>query len=120
MNSMKVELKDGKACEIPILMDGGPLAVGPVWDFEENRKLHPTLCFIYFKKWGARIGPYYANLALADRDMRKVLKEFPQQTFWEQSLDWYRRTSSLHQWIDRNLGRPEDLIGGRWAREEQS
>jgi hypothetical protein len=117
---MKLVAESGETFEIPILVDGGPLAVGPVWNFKEDRKLHPTLSFIYFKKWVARIGPYYANLALAERDMRKVLKEFRQQNFWEQSLDWYRRTTSLHQWIDANLGRPEYLIGGRWAREEES
>jgi hypothetical protein len=104
--------------EIPVLVAKGPLFVGPAWDAELEKPLHPSLFFIYMKRFMGRIGPFYANMALAERDMRKILKEFPQQSFWEQSLDWYRRQGSLHQWVDKNLGRPGDLIGGQWAPEE--
>lgn len=103
--------------EIPILLDAGVLCLGPVWDKEVHKAVH-GLYFIYFKRFGARIGPYYASLSLAERDMRKMLKEFPPGAFWEQSLEWYQRQGKLHDWIDKRCGKPEYLIGGTWAPEE--
>lgn len=106
--------------EIPVLVAQGPLFVGPAWDFEGEKTLHPSLFFIYVKRFMVRIGPFYASLTLAEKDMRKILKEFPQQSFWEQSLDWHRRQGAIHMWIDKTLGKPGDLIGGYWAPEEKS
>lgn len=46
--------------------------------------------------------------------MRKILKEFDKPGFWEQSLEWYSRQEAMRKWIDENVGKPEDLIGGEW------
>jgi hypothetical protein len=102
--------------QIEVLMDGGPLCVGPVWNWKEKVKV-PGLFFIYFKEFGARIGPYYASISLAEKDMRKVLKAFPAKEFWKQPLEWYQRQTEFHEWITKNMGRPEDLVGGVWATE---
>lgn len=77
------------------------------------------LFFIYFKRWGLHFGPFYAGIDLASKDMRKVLKAFPECGFWNQSLEWYRRQKAFHEWIEKNMGKSEDLIGGEWAPEKE-
>lgn len=99
--------------QIEVLIDGGPLCVGPVWNHAEKRKI-PGLYWVYFKRHGIRIGPFYAVMSQAENDMKKALKAFP-GAFWDQDLNWYRRQTSFHDWIRINMGRPEDLIGGRWV-----
>lgn len=86
-----------------------------VWNWKENLKVQ-GLYFVYFKRFGLRFGPYYAAIGLAERDMRKALKEFP-AGFWEQGLEWYRRQNSFHQWIEKNMGRGDFLVGGQWAKD---
>lgn len=119
-NGMAVFVKGshGQVAEIEILADGGPLCVAPVWDWSKEAKV-PGLYLIYFKRLGLRFGPYYAGIALAAKDMKKALKAFPEAGFWEQSLKWYGRQGAFHRWIEKNMGRPDDLIGGRWEREEE-
>lgn len=104
---------DRKA-EVEILVDGGPLCVGPVWDWENGKKVE-GLYFVYHKKTGLSFGPFYAEIHLADRDMRKALKAFPQPAFWEQPLEWFRRQTAFAEWIEKNMGSRKMLIGGRWA-----
>lgn len=107
-----------RVAELEILLDGGPLCVAGVWDWNEARRV-PGLYFVYFKRFGLRFGPYYANIGLAAKDMKKALKAFS-AGFWDQALDWYRRQESFHQWVERNMGKIEDLIGGEWIREEKT
>ncbi len=103
---------------LEILMDGGPLCVAPVWNWEKKEKVH-GLFFIYMKRFGLHFGPFYAGIDLATKDMKKALKAFPQAGFWEQPLEWYQRQTAFHDWIVKNMGRPEDLVGGRWMPEEE-
>jgi hypothetical protein len=111
----------GAACGhvgLDILVDGGPLCVAPVWNFEAREKV-TGLFFVYFKKHGIPIGPYYAGIGLASHGMRKLLREFPPGGFWEQELEWYPRQAGFRAWVDQNLGKSGDLVGGVWAPEEE-
>lgn len=118
---METLLRKGPAdqvAELEILVDGGALCVAAVWNWSEDRRAS-GLYFVYFKRFGLRFGPYYADIGLAAKDMKKVLKAFP-NGFWDQDLEWYRRQESFHRWIERNMGKAEDLIGGQWIREEKA
>lgn len=109
----------GEVAKIEVLVAGGPLCVGPVWSWVEKEKAQ-GLYFIYFKRHGLPFGPFYADIMLAEKGMKKVLKAFPQAGFWGQSLEWYGRQTAFHEWIDKNLGKPGDLMGGEWIREAKS
>lgn len=110
-------LKHGQVAELDILVDSGPLCVAPVWNWVGKEKAH-GLYFVYFKRHGLHFGPFYGEIVLAARDMKKVLKAFPQKYFWNQSLEWYQRQMPFHEWIEKNMGKPEDLIGGVWIKEK--
>lgn len=99
--------------DVEILVDGGPLVVAPAWNLRENRRI-PGLFWIYFRKHGLRFGPYYASIALAEKDMRKTLKHFP-KGFWDEPYAWYTRQPAFRDWVEKNLGKGDDLVGGRWA-----
>ena len=103
--------------ELVNLMDGGPLCIGRA---VERRDVRPDLFWIYLKKQGARIGPYFADIHLAFKSMRKLVNHFG-VPFFEQPLDWIRRalTKDLgpRKWCDRNIGEPGDLIGGQWSKD---
>lgn len=109
----------GQTAELEILVDDGPLCVAGVWNWAKKEKVQ-GLHFVYFKRLGLHFGPYYAGISLAAKDMRKALKAFPERDFWTQSLDWYRRQAAFHRWVEKNMGRPGDLVGGRWAPEEKA
>ncbi len=108
-----------EVAEIEILVDGGPLCVAPVWDWDKNERLQ-GLFFVYFKSHGLHFGPFYADIGLASIAMRKALKAFPQPDFWKQTLDWYKRQTAFQGWIEKNMGKPKDLVGGEWLPEESS
>lgn len=107
---------DKKAVEMVILMDGGPLCVARVFD-HLKRELVEGLYWIYLKKHGARFGPFFADIHLAYKAMKKILKHFGPAAF-EQPLDWIRRQDSMAEWMRKNVGKPEDLIGAEWAKAE--
>lgn len=103
--------------KMEILVKEGPLCVGGVWDWEAKRRVQ-GLFFIYLIRahMGIHFGPYYASLSLAERDMKKALKEYP-PGFWEQPLEWYGRQEGFMSWVNKNMGRPDYLIGGVWAKD---
>jgi hypothetical protein len=107
--------QDGEVAELEVLVDGGPLCVAGVWDWGRKR-LAQGLYRIYFKRFAIHFGPFYANLSTAERDMRKALKIQP--GLWDtQDIGWYARQKWLHQWIEKNLGKAEWLIGGVWMKD---
>lgn len=105
---------EGQVKEMEILLDGGPLCIANIWDFERKRMVL-NLFWIYFKTHGIHFGPFYASLSLAERDMKKALKI--QSGMWDQGLEWLARQAWLQEWIDKNMGNPDYLIGGVWAKD---
>lgn len=106
---------DKRAVELAIVSDGGPLCIGRVFDHNKSEALI-GLYWIYLKRHGAHFGPFFADITLADRAMRKILKQF-RPTFFEQPLDWIRRQVTLKDWMEKNIGKSEDLVGGEWIKE---
>lgn len=104
------------AVEMVIVADGGPLCVGRVYDHVAG-KMVVGLYWIYLKRHGAHFGPFFTDIVLAERAMKKILKQFAPK-FFEQPLEWIRRQAALKEWIEKNIGRSEDLIGGEWAPPE--
>jgi hypothetical protein len=105
--------KEGKEiAELEILLDGGPLAVAGVWDWLRKQRV-AGLYAIYHKKTGIKLGPFYASVNKAHQDMKLLAKLVP-LTFWDQPIEWLRRQKGVQDWIDKELGKPEDLIGGEW------
>lgn len=105
---------DGQICQLEVLADGGPLCVAGIWDWEA-RRLIQGLYWIYFKRAGVHFGPFYASLTLAESAMKKALKI--QAGLWDQDREWYRHQAWLQEWIDKNLGKSDWLIGGAWAKD---
>lgn len=108
----KVELTgqhDRPALEI--LFDGGSLCVARAWDWTENRERH-DLFRIYHKKLGMAMGPFYVSIPLAVMGLKKAIKLG--KHIWEDSKTLPDQ-KWLHKWIDAELGRPGDLVGGTWA-----
>lgn len=104
-----------KLVALEVLVDGGPLCVAGIWDPDKGR-LAPGLYWIYVRRFGIHFGPFYAGLSLAERDMRKALKIQP--GLWEnQPRDWYGRQKWLGEWIEKNMGERDWLIGGVWAKD---
>jgi hypothetical protein len=97
---------------LDILLDGGALCVAGVWDFERKQRV-AGLYAIYHKKTGGKLGPYYASVNKAHLDMKRTLKHLP-ATFWDQPLEWVQRQKGVQDWIDKELGKPGDLVGGEW------
>lgn len=78
-----------EAAELEILVKDGPLCVAGVWNWKK-KEMVSGLYFIYLTRVGLHFGPFYADMGLAAKDMKKVLKDFP-LGFWEQPLEWYAR-----------------------------
>ena len=97
---------------LEILLDGGPLCVANAWDWNENR-IRRDLFRVYHKKIGIAIGPFYAAITLAEAGMKKAVKLGKHH--WEEDVHWFVQQKWLHKWIDEQLGKPEDLVGGTWA-----
>lgn len=110
---------ENQTAEIDILVEKSPLCVAGVWNWTENRREH-GLWFIYLKRdgKGIRFGPFYAAFELASRDMNKVFKAFP-KGFWDQPIEWMGRQKSFQDWVEKNIGRHEELIGGTWIKDEE-
>lgn len=112
MTTFAAQGLNGKTVDVDVLLDGGPLCVGPAIDWKAGRR-RLDLYLIWFKRLGLCFGPFYARLELADKAMRRVLKAFP-SGFWGESAEWYRRQKGFIDWIDRELGKAGDLVGGEW------
>ena len=97
---------------IEILFDGGPLVVARAWDWSENKERR-DLFRIYQKKVGFSIGPCYTSIPLAEAGMKKAVKLG--RHLWEGDVHWFSQQKWLHKWIDEQLGKPGDLVGGEWA-----
>lgn len=95
-----------------ILVDGGPLAVSVPWDFK-NQCTAEGIYAVYLKRDGLKVSPYYASLKMAHAGMKKILAEFP-APIWAQPLEWLRRQTKLKEWLDKKLGKKDELIGGIW------
>ena len=104
---------EGEPVELEVTSANGPLCVGPVFD-HTKRRVVTGLYWIYLRKQGARFGPFFAELTLADRAVKKILKEFGAPMF-EQPIAWLRRQSALRDWMATNVGKPQDLIGAEWS-----
>lgn len=104
----------GDPVEMELLSRNGPLCSSYVFD-HKSRKIIKYLYFIYVKDRGAVIGPFFAEITLADRAMKKILKEFNALTF-SQPLSWLRRQNVMGDWISKNIGKPGDLIGAEWSK----
>lgn len=106
-----------EVAEAEILVDGGPLCVGPAWDFSHGVRRN-GLYFIYQKKLGFRIGPFYPHIPFAAGGMKKALEFGKHKHLWTQDLAWYQENLWIQKWLDENLGKHEELFGGRWVDEE--
>jgi len=108
-----VELRGGhnRPC-LDILVDGGPLCIAVAYDWEAGRERR-DLYHIYHKRIGISIGPFYAAITLADNAMKKAIKLG--KHLWENDHEWLVTQKWLHKWIDEQLGKPGDLVGGIWA-----
>ena len=106
----------GDRVERPVLAQRGPLAIVQCYDFGKMQVVQ-GLFLIYVRKGeeGWRVGPFYAKLGLAHRDMMKLHAQFP-ETLWAQPLGWLSRQKSLKVWIDKNLGASGELVGAEWAK----
>jgi hypothetical protein len=106
----------GGPVELVVMVNGGPLCVGRVFD-NRTREIVKGLYWVYLKRHGAHFGPFFAEISLADRAMRNILKQFKAALF-EQPLAWIRRQTIVQEWVDKNIGKSEDLIGGEWAKDD--
>lgn len=97
---------------LDILVDGGPLCIAVAYDWEDSRERR-DLYNIYHKRIGIAIGPFYAAITLADTAMKKAIKLG--KHLWENDRNWMAQQKWLHKWVDEQLGKPGDLVGGFWA-----
>ena len=100
--------------ELPILVDGGPLCIAGIRNWSQRLTIE-GLYFIYHKVSGFPFGPYFASITLAEKAMKKALKEIPKD-IWSHDPEWYGSETWLGKWIHENLGKPMDLIGGEWEK----
>jgi hypothetical protein len=114
---VKIVLRNARtqsSAEIEILLPLGPLSIAGAWDWGRERRA-PGLFRIYHTQSGLPIGPYYAEMTLAEKGARKALSLG--EAFWKEKASWYANQKWLRDWLDKNLGKPEYLIGGQWAKE---
>lgn len=105
---------EGKTAKVQVLFDGGDsLAIATDWNWHEG-KAAAGLYRIYLFRDGAAIGPHYASLSLAAAAMKKLRKAWPDE-LWIQPLEWICRQKKLAEWVWKEMGRPEDLVGGTWV-----
>lgn len=112
-----LEKKSGRKAELPILVDGGPLFVAGIWNWSTGYTV-PGLYLIYHKVSCSPFGPYFASIILAERGMRLALKEIPKD-IWGHEPQWYDGQTWIGKWINENLGKPMDLIGGEWEKKPE-
>lgn len=104
----------GDPVEMDLLSMNGPLCSSYAFN-HQKRKVVKDLYLIYVKDRGAVIGPFFAEITLADHAMKKILKQFNALTF-SQPLEWLRRQNAMGDWINKNIGKPGDLIGAEWSK----
>lgn len=107
---------EGDPVELVCIVDAGPLCVGRAYDHMKKETVGP-LHWIYLKRQGARIGPWFWEFSLAERAIRKMLKQFG-KAFFEQPLEWIRRQEELRIWMERNVGNAGDAVGFEWRKED--
>jgi hypothetical protein len=107
---------EGRMVEMVIISNADPLCVARVYD-HNKREVIQGLFWIYHKLHSRTIGPYFPDIALADRAMRKLLKHFG-KPFFDQPLEFLARQTAFKAWVDKNIGEPGDLFGGRWVDEK--
>lgn len=112
-----LHLGDWKPARLEIFSKKVPLYVAPAWDWKKADRIG-GLFFVYLigTKLCRVLGPWYASIALADGDMKKLHKAFP-AGFWSESSEWIVRQTAFSTWIEKNMGRSEDLIGGVWVKD---
>lgn len=103
------------AVEVEVLVDAGALCVAQAVKWME-RERWPGLFRVYHKKSGLPLGPYYAALLLADEAMRKALK-IPGVKIWENDVPFFTQNRWIKTWVEANLGKNGDLVGGTWVDE---
>ena len=109
---------DKRPVEMVVLMRepaDGPLCVARVWDHNKG-EIVDGLYWLYLIKHGAHLGPFFADIHLAFKAMRKIVRHFGSQIF-DQPLEWIRRQASMAEWIGKNIGWPQDLLGGEWRKD---
>lgn len=109
---MEIRGRTGEIARLEVLLDGGPLCIAGVWRWGEGTRV-TGLYRIYHRRSGFTLGPFYASISLAEKGMKKALSLG--RGFWEQPLGWYPRQAWFGEWIDKNLGKYDDLVGGIWA-----
>lgn len=110
-------MKAKEVAQLPILMDGGPLCVAGVWNWYKACTV-AGLWLVYHKQSGIHIGPYHTSIPLAEKTMKKALTGLPTHV-WNHDLEWYRNELWLAKWMEGNLGKHTDLIGGEWEKESK-
>lgn len=101
--------------ERTVLLEHGPLVLVPSRNEDGNDRV--GLYLILVKEHQAKIGPYFADLAKAHEAMKKIVKKFPAE-IWNQPVGWLARQKELLEWIEKEIGQAEDLVGGYWVNEE--
>lgn len=107
---------EGRVVEMVVISTAGPLCVGRVYDHRSGEMV-VGLYWIYIRKYGAHFGPFFADIGLADRAMKKIVAQFGKM-FFEQPLEWIARQTALQAWVDKNIGKSGDLIGGEWEKSK--
>ena len=98
--------------ELQILAARGPLCVAPMYNHHE-REVRSDLFWIYIRAHGAHLGPYFTEIPVAQRAMQKIIKQAGPH-FFDQPLAWIQRQHTFREWLEKTIGKPEDLIGGEW------
>lgn len=104
---------EGRPVEMVIISNADPLCVARVFN-HKTKEIVQGLFWIYHKLHSRTIGPYFPDIALADRAMRKILKHFG-KPFFQQPLDFLQRQTAFKTWVDKNIGEPGDLFCGQWV-----
>lgn len=103
--------------ELEILVDGEGLCVANAWNWGSNHK-RPELFRIYHKRTGLPVGPHYVSLTLADHALRSLLKIPNAKQVWSEDLAFFHANRWVKAWVDQNIGRAGDLVGGEWVDEK--
>lgn len=109
--------KTAETVELPILVDGGPLCIAGVWNWT-TKSAFPGLYIIYHKMSSSYFGPFYASIILAEKGMKHALREVPKDV-WSHEPEWYNGQNWIAKWIDENLGKAMDLVGGEWEKKPE-
>jgi len=106
---------EGRPVEMVIISNADPLVVARAYN-HNTKQIIAGLFWIYHIQHSRTIGPYFPDIVLADRAMRKILKHFG-KPFFQQPLEFLQRQTGFKAWVDKNIGEPGDLFGGQWVDE---